>query len=48
MLNGAHIWDVSGQKYIDYMCAYGPNLLGYCHKEIDAAYIDQLEAAAIP
>jgi glutamate-1-semialdehyde 2,1-aminomutase len=25
------------------MCAYGPNLLGYRHAEIDAAYIDQLK-----
>ena len=41
--DGAHIWDVSGQKYVDYMCAYGPNLLGYCHKEIDAAYVEQLK-----
>jgi glutamate-1-semialdehyde 2,1-aminomutase len=39
---GARLWDADGHEYIDYMCAYGPNLLGYGHKEIDAAYIDQL------
>ena len=43
MPKGAHIWDVSGQKYLDYMCAYGPNLLGYGHADIDAAYIAQLK-----
>ena len=39
---GAHLWDANGRKYIDYMCAYGPNLLGYRHPAVDAAYIDQL------
>jgi glutamate-1-semialdehyde 2,1-aminomutase len=41
--DGARIWDANGHEYIDYMCAYGPNLLGYRHAEIDAAYIDQLK-----
>jgi glutamate-1-semialdehyde 2,1-aminomutase len=34
---GARLWDVDGNEYIDYMCAYGPNLLGYNHSSIDAA-----------
>jgi glutamate-1-semialdehyde 2,1-aminomutase len=40
---GAHIWDVDGNRYLDFMCAYGPNLFGYAHPEIDAAYVRQLE-----
>jgi glutamate-1-semialdehyde 2,1-aminomutase len=40
---GAHIWDADGNRYLDYMCAYGPNLFGYAHPEIDAAYVRQLE-----
>jgi glutamate-1-semialdehyde 2,1-aminomutase len=40
---GAHLWDADGNKYLDYMCAYGPNLLGYGHEAIDAAYIAQLK-----
>jgi len=39
---GAHIWDVDGRRYLDYMCAYGPNLFGYANPEIDAAYVRQL------
>jgi glutamate-1-semialdehyde 2,1-aminomutase len=39
---GAHIWDVDGNKYLDFMCAYGPNLLGYRHASVDAAYVAQL------
>ena len=39
---GAHLWDVDGNRYLDFMCAYGPNLFGYAHPEIDAAYVRQL------
>ena len=39
---GAHIWDVDGKRYLDFMCAYGPNLFGYGQPEIDAAYVRQL------
>lgn len=40
--DGAHIWDVDGKRYLDLMCAYGPNLFGYANPEIDAAYVNQL------
>ncbi|MCR5880955.1 aminotransferase class III-fold pyridoxal phosphate-dependent enzyme [Phenylobacterium sp. J367] len=39
---GAHIWDADGRRYLDFMCAYGPNLFGYAQPEIDAAYVRQL------
>ncbi len=38
----AHVWDYEGRRYIDFLCAFGPNLLGYGHEEIDAAYIAQM------
>jgi glutamate-1-semialdehyde 2,1-aminomutase len=38
----ARLWDVDGHEYVDWMCAYGPNLLGYADAEIDAAYVAQL------
>ncbi len=34
---GAHFWDVDGNEFIDYMCAYGPMVLGYCHEKVEAA-----------
>ncbi len=40
---GAHMWDYEGHRYIDYLCAFGPNLLGYAHEEIDGAYIAQMK-----
>lgn len=34
---GARLWDVDGHEYIDFMCAYGPNLMGYGYPGIEAA-----------
>lgn len=39
---GAHIWDADGNRYLDYMCAYGPNLLGYGHAGVNAAAAEQM------
>ena len=36
---GARIWDADGKPYLDYMCGYGPNLLGYGHPGINAAFV---------
>ncbi len=40
---GTYFWDVDGNKYIDYMCAYGPNILGYCDEDVDNAAIEQIK-----
>ena len=40
---GTYFWDVDGNKYIDYMCAYGPNVLGYNDPDVDAAAMAQLK-----
>ncbi len=34
---GARLWDTDGNEYLDFMCGYGPNLLGYGHPKVDAA-----------
>ena len=40
---GTYFWDVDGNRFIDYMCAYGPNILGYNDEEIDEAARRQME-----
>ena len=40
---GTYFWDVDGNRFIDYMCAYGPNILGYNDEEIDEAARWQME-----
>ncbi len=37
----SYFWDVDGNKFIDYMCGYGPNVLGYCDEDVDGAAMEQ-------
>jgi glutamate-1-semialdehyde 2,1-aminomutase len=39
---GAHVWDVDGNRYIDYVLSWGPLILGHAHPDVVAA----LQAAA--
>ncbi|MFH1982494.1 MAG: aminotransferase class III-fold pyridoxal phosphate-dependent enzyme [Pseudomonadota bacterium] len=41
--DGARFWDVDGNEFIDYMCAYGPMVMGYNHPEVDGAAMAQLK-----
>ena len=34
---GARVWDVDGNEYIDYVCSWGPLVLGHAHPEVVAA-----------
>lgn len=40
---GSYFWDLDGNKFIDYMCAYGPNILGYNDPDVDEAAAKQRE-----
>jgi len=40
---GAHFWDLDGNDFIDYMCGYGPNVLGYCDPDVNAVALEQLK-----
>ena len=39
----SYFWDVDGNRFIDYMCAYGPNVLGYNDPDVDAAALAQMK-----
>jgi glutamate-1-semialdehyde 2,1-aminomutase len=34
---GGVLWDVDGNRYVDFMCSWGPNLLGHHHPEVEEA-----------
>jgi glutamate-1-semialdehyde aminotransferase len=34
---GSRYWDVDGNEYIDYLCGYGPMVLGHQHPEVEEA-----------
>jgi glutamate-1-semialdehyde 2,1-aminomutase len=34
---GSHLWDVDGNRFLDWILAYGIIVLGYCDRDVDAA-----------
>jgi glutamate-1-semialdehyde 2,1-aminomutase len=40
---GSRVWDVDGNEYIDYMCSFGPIVLGHRHPAVEAAVRSQLD-----
>ncbi len=43
---GCYIYDVDGNKFIDFMCALGPITVGYNDPEVNKAVIDQVHKFA--
>ena len=39
---GSHIWDIDGNEYIDYVCSWGPQVLGHAHDSV----VDALQKTA--
>jgi glutamate-1-semialdehyde 2,1-aminomutase len=44
---GAYLWDVDGQRYIDYRLAFGPIILGHAYDEVDAKVIEELKQGVL-
>src|SRR5206468_7706180 len=40
---GAYFWDADGNRYIDYLAAYGPIILGHAHPHVTTAIIRAAE-----
>ena len=40
---GGRVIDVDGNEYIDFLCAYGPIIIGYREDEIDETVINQIK-----
>jgi glutamate-1-semialdehyde 2,1-aminomutase len=34
---GSRIWDVDGREYVDFVCSFGPIVLGHAHAAVEAA-----------
>ena len=41
---GAEIFDVDGNNYVDYVCSWGPLILGHAHPDVVEAVIDAAAA----
>jgi len=44
---GAYFWDVDGNKYIDYLAAYGPIITGHAHPHITEAITKAAETGVL-
>lgn len=45
--DGAWVWDVDGNRYLDYLMALGPIVLGYGNEAVDQAIIEQLGKGSV-
>jgi glutamate-1-semialdehyde 2,1-aminomutase len=45
--SGAYFWDVDGNRYIDYLAAYGPIITGHAHPHITAAIVSAAESGTL-
>ncbi len=44
---GAYLWDVDGNKYIDYRLAFGPIILGHAWDEVNAKVAGEIELGTL-
>ncbi len=40
--NGAYLWDVDGNRYIDYIGTWGPAIVGHAHPKLQAALVEAI------
>ncbi len=39
---GCRLTDVDGNEFVDFLCGYGPIILGYCEEEVDQAVYEHI------
>ena len=44
---GAYLWDVDGNRYIDYRLAFGPIILGHSYDEVNAKVHEEIDRAVL-
>jgi glutamate-1-semialdehyde 2,1-aminomutase len=44
---GAYLWDVDGNRFIDYRMAFGPIILGHADDEVDAKVIAEIQQGVL-
>ena len=45
---GAYLWDVDGNRYLDYRLAFGPVILGYAYDQVDEAVVEAIQKGVTP
>lgn len=44
---GAYLWDVDGNRYIDYRLAFGPIILGHAYEQVNAKVHEEIDNAVL-
>ncbi len=44
---GSHLYDVDGHEYVDYLCGFGPIILGHAHPKVNDAVKQQMDRGSI-
>ena len=44
---GAYLWDVDGNRFIDYRLAFGPIILGHAYPEVDAKVHEEIDQGVL-
>ena len=39
---GSHGWDVDGNEYVDFICSWGPRILGHCQEDVEKAVAESI------
>ena len=39
---GSHVWDVDGNEYVDFICSWGPLILGHCQEDVEKAVAESI------
>ncbi len=45
--SGSHLWDVDGNRFIDYRMAFGPIILGHAYEQVDAKVHEQIDQGVL-
>lgn len=45
--SGPHMWDLDGNRYIDYRLAFGPVILGHAHPEVDENVAEAMRGGVV-
>jgi glutamate-1-semialdehyde 2,1-aminomutase len=45
--NGGYLWDVDGNRFIDYRLAFGPIILGHAYAEVDAKVHEEIDKGVL-
>ena len=40
---GSHLWDIDGNEYIDYICSWGPMILGHSHPMLQEGLLEAVD-----